>query len=77
LREEVVRMMARVRAPTLCLAAENDKATGLNCATSLAMLRRMREQGWMAMAGQMIDASIVPLPKPRDGRGERRNQDRA
>jgi transposase, IS5 family len=30
----------------------------------------LREQGWLAMGGQMIDASIVPVPKQRNGREE-------
>ena len=30
----------------------------------------LREQGWLAMGGQMIDASIVPVPRQRNGRGE-------
>jgi transposase, IS5 family len=30
----------------------------------------LREQGWLAMGGQMIDASIVPVPRQRNGREE-------
>ena len=30
----------------------------------------LKAQGWLAMGGQMIDASIVPVPKQRNGRDE-------
>jgi IS5 family transposase len=30
----------------------------------------LENQGWLAMGGQMIDASIVPVPKQRNGRDE-------
>jgi len=30
----------------------------------------LQAQGWLAMGGQMIDASIVPVPKQRNGREE-------
>jgi len=30
----------------------------------------LEAQGWLAMGGQMIDASIVPVPKQRNGRDE-------
>lgn len=30
----------------------------------------LREQGWLAMGGQVIDASIVPVPKQRNSREE-------
>lgn len=30
----------------------------------------LKAQGWLAMGGQMIDASIVPVPKQRNGREE-------
>jgi len=30
----------------------------------------LEDQGWIAMGGQMIDASIVPVPKQRNGRDE-------
>jgi IS5 family transposase len=30
----------------------------------------LQAQGWLAMGGQMIDASIVPVPKQRNGRDE-------
>jgi len=30
----------------------------------------LQDQGWLAMGGQMIDASIVPVPKQRNGRDE-------
>jgi len=30
----------------------------------------LKAQGWLAMGGQMIDASIVPVPKQRNTRDE-------
>jgi IS5 family transposase len=30
----------------------------------------LKDQGWLAMGGQMIDASIVPVPKQRNDRDE-------
>jgi len=30
----------------------------------------LQDQGWLAMGGQMIDASILPVPKQRNGRDE-------
>jgi transposase, IS5 family len=30
----------------------------------------LKAQGWLAMGGQMIDASIVPVPRQRNGRDE-------
>ena len=57
-------------ATTLWLYREQLAQVGAVEELSLAFDGHLKAQGWLAMGGQMIDASIVPVPRQRNGRDE-------
>jgi IS5 family transposase len=57
-------------ATTIWLYREHLVRTGLVDELFGAFDAHLKAQGWLAMGGQMIDASIVPVPKQRNTRDE-------
>lgn len=57
-------------AKTVWLYRERLARTGVIEALFAAFDAHLKEQGWLAMGGQIVDASIVPVPKQRNTRDE-------